>query len=50
MADLAKTLCKNCPKLFVVGKKGWLNAETVAYLERCPEIQPYVYEITDYVI
>lgn len=34
------------PKLVIVGKRGWKNEQAVGLLERCPEIQPYVLEIS----
>ncbi len=34
------------PKLVVVGKRGWLNANVVDLLERSAELRPYVIEVS----
>lgn len=44
---LAEDLGNECPVLYIVGKRGWVNAETIAMLERCKVIQPYVKELNN---
>lgn len=44
---LKHELGENCPKLVVVGKRGWQNEETLRMLERCPALQRTLIEMSD---
>jgi len=40
-------LDEDCPKLYIIGKRGWINSETVSMLDRCQEIQSNVIHLED---
>lgn len=42
--ELAQRLGPETPKLVLIGKRGWLNHNVLALLERCTELRPHVIE------
>lgn len=42
---LIKSLGKSCPKLVIVGKRGWEAEQVFAILDRSIELKPYILEI-----
>jgi glycosyltransferase involved in cell wall biosynthesis len=44
--ELAMELGQDCPKLILVGGRGWHNANVIDMLERCEPIAPHVVEVS----
>lgn len=44
--ELAVAKESRCPKLVIVGGRGWHNANVIDMLERCEPIAPYVIEVS----
>lgn len=43
--ELARSMGEACPKLVLVGRRGWENENVVDMLERCPAVRRHVIEL-----
>jgi glycosyltransferase involved in cell wall biosynthesis len=44
--EMAASGMRDIPRLVIVGKRGWSNSSTFSFLDRNPQIQPYVSEMS----